>query len=187
MKVGIFMGTFDPPHIGHFQVIEGILREGLVDKVIILISPGNPFKSWAPSSLNIREKLFMLQGYPDVSRGIFLNSTPYPPDSDGKYYSYQQLRVLLKDYPELKNEELYIICGEDVNPAIWKESGEILEKFGILRVHRGKSSSFDSINLWPEIDVSSTWIRECIRDNKCPLPFITAEAWKFIRESGLYK
>lgn len=53
MRVGLFGGTFDPPHEGHAQVAQMALRQLGLDRVIWLVSPGNPLK-WTPSDLAAR-------------------------------------------------------------------------------------------------------------------------------------
>ena len=54
MKYGFFLGSFDPPHLGHFAVVEKVLKEGLVDRVIMVPAPQNPWKKEKPASLGIR-------------------------------------------------------------------------------------------------------------------------------------
>ena len=54
MKYGFFLGSFDPPHLGHFAVVEKVLKEGLVDHVIMVPAPQNPWKKEKPASLGIR-------------------------------------------------------------------------------------------------------------------------------------
>jgi nicotinate-nucleotide adenylyltransferase len=50
MRVGLFGGSFDPPHQGHLQVSMAALRSLRLDQVWWLVSPRNPLKPQAPSS-----------------------------------------------------------------------------------------------------------------------------------------
>lgn len=50
MKVGLFGGTFDPPHEGHVHVAQTALRRLGLDRVVWLVSPQNPLKIAAPAS-----------------------------------------------------------------------------------------------------------------------------------------
>jgi nicotinate-nucleotide adenylyltransferase len=50
MKVGLFGGTFDPPHEGHVHVAQTALRRLGLDRVVWLVSPQNPLKIAAPVS-----------------------------------------------------------------------------------------------------------------------------------------
>ena len=51
MRVGLFGGSFDPAHEGHAHVAETALRRLGLDRVIWLVSPGNPLKPRAPAGL----------------------------------------------------------------------------------------------------------------------------------------
>jgi nicotinate-nucleotide adenylyltransferase len=50
LKVGLYGGTFDPPHEGHRHVAEEARRRLGLDRVIWLVTPGNPLKSLRPTS-----------------------------------------------------------------------------------------------------------------------------------------
>ncbi len=54
MRVGLFGGSFDPAHEGHAHVAETALRRLGLDRVIWLVSPGNPLKPRAPAELGRR-------------------------------------------------------------------------------------------------------------------------------------
>ena len=53
-KIGLFVGSFDPPHLGHVHFSLQAIRQFNVDKVIWLISPRNPLKNMAPAPIQIR-------------------------------------------------------------------------------------------------------------------------------------
>ena len=54
MRVGLFGGSFDPAHEGHAHVAETALKRLGLDRVIWLVSPGNPLKPRAPAELERR-------------------------------------------------------------------------------------------------------------------------------------
>lgn len=54
MRVGLFGGSFDPAHEGHAHVAETAMRRLGLDRVVWLVSPGNPLKPWAPAELDRR-------------------------------------------------------------------------------------------------------------------------------------
>jgi nicotinate-nucleotide adenylyltransferase len=54
MRVGLYGGSFDPPHAGHAHVAETALRRLGLDRVIWLVSPRNPLKPDAPAELAAR-------------------------------------------------------------------------------------------------------------------------------------
>lgn len=49
MRVGLFLGSFDPIHIGHISIVTTVLNANLVDKVIIIPAWHNPFKEHNPA------------------------------------------------------------------------------------------------------------------------------------------
>ena len=53
-KIGLFGGSFDPPHLGHVHFSLQAIKLFNLDKVIWLISPGNPLKTMAPAPIHIR-------------------------------------------------------------------------------------------------------------------------------------
>jgi len=52
--VGLFGGSFDPPHAGHVHVSREALKRFGLDRVWWLVSPGNPLKPNGPAPLNLR-------------------------------------------------------------------------------------------------------------------------------------
>ncbi len=71
-KVGLLGGSFDPPHLGHVHIAKVAKRKFGLDRVIWLVSPGNPLKAHAPAPLVQR-----LQACSDI-----LGQTPYYTASD---------------------------------------------------------------------------------------------------------
>lgn len=57
MAVGLFGGSFDPPHAGHLQVARAALRRLGLDRVVWLVSPGNPLKPPRSDDLERRVRL----------------------------------------------------------------------------------------------------------------------------------
>ena len=58
MKIGIYPGSFDPIHLGHIQIVNKILKEKIVDKVLIV--PTNDY--WSKNILvNLKDRIKMIQ------------------------------------------------------------------------------------------------------------------------------
>ena len=100
MKIGICVGSFNPPHKGHKKIIDFLINKKYLDKAII-IPTGN---YWHKQSLiSIKDRINMLKYY--ESDNIIVNTTynDYP-------YTYQILRELSKTY---NKDDLYLILGAD--------------------------------------------------------------------------
>lgn len=187
-KVGIFMGSFDPFHVGHAAVVGNILRDGLVDGVIILIAPKNPWKSEKPVDIGLRE--LMIRSWFDIPLvPQFLERDKIVIESFPGDYSYIQLKAVIEKYGAA-SIEYYIIGGSDIKPKKWKEGKWILENFKILRLRRPGFFDFRFIFSRREensIMISSSAIRSMIKEGKEPIPFINKESWNLIKRFRLYE
>ena len=159
-KVGLLLGSFDPFHIGHLEASRKALDKGM-DRVWIIPAPANPWKSWKPVDLEIRVKLVksVLEDwglYSERSK-ISVLSIPTLPDFDGRYYSVDQLREILREYsPDFYS--FYIVGGSDIISKIsdWKEGNWILSNFDTLDIGRPGYGGTTGT------DISSTKIRELV-------------------------
>jgi nicotinate-nucleotide adenylyltransferase len=97
LRVGLLGGSFDPPHLGHLRIsLEAKKRFGL-DRVVWLVSPGNPLKHNAPARLEERLK---------AAKHLTFNH-PRLMTSDyearaGVRRTYDTLRLLKRDFPRVR-------------------------------------------------------------------------------------
>lgn len=119
-------------------------------------------------------------------------------------YSYKLLNLIRKSNP---NDDLYIVCGDDIIPAIkdWKEfDKEIQPYFKYIKFSRDNSDSENNISKASEpfyneeikmeginvtkrkTETSSTIIRNMIRDGLCPYPLVNKGVFDIIKMQGLY-
>jgi nicotinate (nicotinamide) nucleotide adenylyltransferase len=205
MKIGILLGTFDPVHINHVELIAEVLNLNLVDRVLVCPTVQNPWKERQPAPFDVRCEMLdaALEPLQEMFPGRVLvndfEKTLRPP-----VYSYMLLGLIKKVYP---NDDLYIICGEDIIPAIkdWKNFSEGIQPFfKYIMFTRGiemdggnetiASDSFinEEINMEGikvtkrSNDISSTMIREKIANGKCPYPLINKGVFDIIKREGLY-
>lgn len=195
------MGSFDPIHIGHINMIRAALN--FVDKVIVVPSGHNPWKKNEPAPFALRVEMIRKSILPfddavDVSdiEGYF-----EPP-----YYANKPLNHFKKEY---KYDELYIICGSDTVDKIplWKNAeNDILPFYKVLSLDResngntikegiieektavygdGKQYEYINLSINP-ITVSSTDIRQLIKDNKPTYPLLPTSVYEIINNYKLY-
>jgi len=178
MKLGIYVGSFNPPHEGHHQVINYLLDNKYVDKVLLLPTPGY----WDKNNLvSIEDRINMLKYYEDNNVIVDSTHNNYP-------YTYQVLRSIKNDY----DDELYLIIGSDNLEKLheWKNIDEILENNKIIVLKRedyNKNIYLDKyedrfiyVDDFKPIKVSSTEIREGNSN------FINPNILKYIEEHNLY-
>lgn len=200
-KIGFLMGSFDPIHVGHINMIRLALNSGLLDKVIVVPSGHNPWKKEEPAPFDLRVKMIeaSIGQFGDKCEVSSIESTFEPP-----FYSNKPLNHFREKF---KNDELYILCGTDTVHRIprWKNAErDILPFYGIIEIARGDTPAgeFDSErvvedskgNKYPYQRItygsymlaSSTEVRECIRKGLITYPLINDAVAKIINDNKLY-
>lgn len=206
MKIGFFMGSFDPIHIGHINVIREALDKASLDKVIVVPSGHNPWKKDiepAPFDLRVAMIAAAIKPFGDKVEVSSIESTFEPP-----FYSNKPLKYFIEKYiGEKEANELYIICGSDTAEKIpfWKNAEEdIIPYYTILAFDRkedkleksttinyakgpsGKYYPYTHFHIEP-FPVSSTLIRIMTKEKECLYPLLPEEVIKIIEKNNLYK
>ena len=141
MRIGIYIGSFNPPHLGHKKVIDFLLEKDYVDKVVIV-----PTKNyWNKTNLiDIEDRINMLKYYENTNIEIDTIHNNYP-------YTYELLNKLKEVYP---TDELYLIIGSDNLDELheWKNIDDLLNN-KIIVLKRGtikKNPNIDDKNIMKE-------------------------------------
>ncbi len=179
MRIGVFVGSFNPVHEGHIKVANYLLEHDYVDKILILPTPNY----WDKQDLiPVRHRYKMLKYYETDKIIIDNQHNNYP-------YTYQVLRSLKKDY----DDDLYLIIGADNLERFheWRNYEEIIQN-KIIVLNRNNidinkylknynKEQFIPITDFPFIDVSSTEIRNGKFEHLKP------EVIEYIKKHNLYK
>lgn len=177
MKIGIFVGSFNPVHVGHIKIIQELLNKKYVDRVYIV--PTMPY--WNKNDLiDLNDRINMLK--------IVSNDEIVIDCANNKLeYTYQILDIYHEKYPIY---DIKLIIGADnlVNLNKWMNYDKIL-KYGVIVIGRNKLDITpylkDSIIVTdiPETDISSTEIRnnKFVRDK-----YLDPKVLKYIKDNGLY-
>ena len=130
MKIGIFGGTFNPPHKMHLKIALLLIEKNYVDKVIF-VPTGNKYdrKDLNNEIDRLNMVNLMIKDYKS------LESSDYELGKE-RVYTYQTLNYFKELY---KNDEIYFICGVDNinNFETWKNYKYILDNFKVLVIARG--------------------------------------------------
>jgi len=189
-KIGLFFGSFNPIHIGH-MIIGNIMAENTdLNKVWFVVSPQNPFK---PSKGLLHEfdrydmvKAAIADHYKLEASDVEFN-LPKPS------YTIHTLAYLTQKFP---GKEFKVIIGEDNldNFAKWKNHEQILEQFGLYvypRPHVTNSELKRHPNVKiieaPLLDISATYIRNCIKNNKSIRYLVPESVEQMISLKHFYK
>ncbi|MDD3476977.1 MAG: nicotinate (nicotinamide) nucleotide adenylyltransferase [Sulfurimonas sp.] len=118
--IALFGGSFDPPHIGHEAVIKALKKFKDIDKIIIMPTFLNPFKSnfYAPSSLRMKwlKEIFKEDEKVEISDYEVLQNRQVP--------TIETLKHLLKSY-----KKIYLVIGADnlAKLELWNSYDELKE------------------------------------------------------------
>ena len=191
MKIGLFFGSFNPIHIGHLIIGNFIIENSDLDKLWFVVTPQNPFKKKS-TLLDDHHRLEMVnlavQKYPKFQSSNIEFSLPQPS------YTIDTLVSLQEKYPE---HQFVLLMGEDNLNSFhkWKNFEQILKYHQILVYPRITSTpdttpvSHPNISkiAAPVIEISSTVIRQMIKDKKNIRPMLPPEVFEYIDGSNLYK
>ena len=192
MRIGCLFGSFDPPHLGHVAVAQHMLRTQGLDQVWLVVTPQNPFKQGrvlSPDQHRLAMTRLAVQGIPGLlASGVELD-LPRP------NFTVETLEFMRNRWPQ---HEFRLIIGGDnlLRFDAWKDHDSILAHHQLLvypRPHadlaRSPLSFHPAVTVVhdaPQMDLSSTGIRVCLRNWKPVEGRLAPEVLAYIRQHGLY-
>ncbi len=189
-KIGLYFGSFNPIHYGHLILANHIVDNTELKKICFVVSPQNPLKQLS-SLLDNKTRLHLVNLAIEDNDKFFASdvefSLPYPS------YTINTLNYLSQTYPE---KEFALIIGQDnlVNFHKWKDNQKILEQYHIFVYPRENCElsplqNNNHIHLIdsPLINISATYIREQIKNNKDIRYLLPEKVRKEIEQQGLYR
>lgn len=197
MKIGLYGGTFDPIHTGHLIVMENTLNFMDLDKIIVLPSSNPPHKqNKKKTDTNIRVEMVKSA----IKDNKKLELSTFESDDDSVVYTHQTLDYFKNKYPE---DEFYYIMGEDSFMTIdsWRNyekilndhlivfartsiepNSDLVKKVNLIKKDNQKIYLIDNLN----INISSTLIRNLVKENKSIRYLVPDSVLKIIEEYNLY-
>ncbi|MDX5348229.1 MAG: nicotinate-nucleotide adenylyltransferase [Hymenobacteraceae bacterium] len=191
MRVGLLFGSFNPIHIGHLILANYMATNTDLSTVWFVVSPQNPFK---PSNTLLHEfdRLHMVrlavEDNPNLGVTDIEFSMPKPS------YTIDTLTYLQEKYPSY---EFVLIIGEDNLSFLhkWKNYESILKYHQVYVYPRsGATERHPMLHEHPEIkvfeapilDISATFIRNCIREGKSIRYLLPEVVEEYIRVKKFY-
>ena len=191
MNIGIFGGTFNPPHLGHLIVVESVQDQLHFDKILFVPTALPPHKT----------DITIVSGYQRLEMTqLAIQGNSYFEISDveirlgGTSYSVITLNALARQYPK-SNFSLIIGADNFLEIEKWKSIDEILNNADIVVMHRpGYSIPELRSKLYrdarfikvPAIDISSTDIRRRVKMGKSIKYMVPEPVEKYIYNYHLY-
>jgi len=192
MKIGLYFGTFNPIHVGHLIIANHMAEYSDLDQVWMVVTPHNPHKKKS-TLLDDYHRLEMVhlatKNFPKIQPSDIEFKLPQPS------YTVNTLAHLFEKFPQ---HEFSLIMGEDnLNSLLkWKNYEVILQNHAIYVYPRLNSGEMDEqfINHSkihrigaPVIELSSTFIRESIKNGKNVIPMLPKEVWEYVEHNLFYK
>lgn len=192
MKVGLYFGTFNPIHVGHLIIANHLVENSGLDQVWLVITPHNPLKNkkgLLPDYHRLQMVHLATQGYDKIIPSDIEFKLPQP------NYTVHTLAHLKEKFPRY---EFALIMGEDNLKSLpkWKNYETILKDYELFIYPRISSDEIPEQLLdhpgihhvsAPVIELSSTFIRESIKDGKNIRPMLNAQVWEYIDHNLFYK
>ena len=213
MRVGIFGGSFNPPHNGHINSLQTVHKKLGIDKIYVLPNMQNPLKvpvegptpaqreEMVKLALSSYESAFEVDNQ-EINRG-------------GLSYTIDTVLAYRKT---VKAEDLYLIIGADNLESFneWKEYKKILSEcnlivttrpgfhiptdedelpgylkdlveeydFNFLELKTGRNIQFITLE---DIEVASSELRKALRTGKSVQKHLSLQVENYIKDQGLYK
>jgi len=188
MKIGLFLGSFNPIHTGHLIIANHILNETKLDKIWFVVSPMNPFKVNS-GLLNERVRLSLVTAAIQNDDRIEASDIEFQLSKPS--FTVNTLLFLKNAHPE---HEFSIIMGSDNFRDLnkWKNYEAITLKYKILIYLRSGFEVENKFNAHlevlkaPILDISSTEIRQLIGEGKSIRYLVPEMVRKEIEEKGYY-
>jgi nicotinate-nucleotide adenylyltransferase len=190
-RLGIFGGTFDPPHVGHLVTAVNVRHDLALDRVLLVVND-QPWQKLGTRDISSAEDRFaMVEAAVGDVEG--LEASRMELDRGGMSYTADTLTQLLAADPTL---DLYVILGSDaaVGLPTWERADEVRALSTIVVVERPGSGEGQPPLGWswvrvevPRLEVSSTELRARVVDGR-PLDYLLSPAViDTIERRGLYR
>lgn len=190
MKIGLYFGSFNPIHTGHLIIANHVLNSGLIDKLWFVVSPQNPFKK-SNSLLNEYDRLHLVRTATEEDNRIYVSDAEFHLEKPS--YTSQTLIYLSEKYPD---HHFYIIIGSDSyqNLPQWKNGEFMMKNYDFIiyprpgfKTGQEMPANMHLIPSAPLLDISSTQIRNLIKDGKSIRYMVPETVFEEIEANRFYK
>jgi nicotinate-nucleotide adenylyltransferase len=188
-RVGLFGGTFDPPHVGHLVTAVNVRHALELDLVVMMVANVPWQKEGSRAITPATDRLAMVEAAVRDVTGLVPGRQEI--DLGGPSYTADTLAVLASEYP---GADFFTIIGDDAAAGLrtWTRWEEVVERSRLVVVDRpGEHLDVDGGIEWirvevPRLEVSSTDLRARFTDGR-PLDYlVTQPVLDVIRARGLY-
>ena len=204
MKIGIYGGTFNPPHLGHVAAARAVVDLLKLDRLLLIPAGIPPHKNLPDGSPTPEQRLELTRlAGEQLGLGDRVETLDIEVRREGRSYTADTLRQLKERYPE---DELWLLMGTDMFRSLqdWHAPGEILSLAGIAafcrtdeepetlldpqrdRLYRAyPQARIFTLSIPDVIDLSSTELREMLARGEGG-HLLPPAVYGYILREGLY-
>ena len=203
MKIGIFGGTFNPPHKGHIRLVKEFTDRLSLDKVFIIPDKRPVHKAWEDLVIDDMRYEMCLLAFKDERYEVSRMEIDRYSDS----YTVYTLMQLKEQYPD---GDFYLIIGSDMFLSFhkWYKYRIIMDNCTLCVASRSdadsiyelRSYAFSQFRIYIKelegkgiiispmepFEASSSQIREMIKNGADARAFLSDEVYEYIKKRGLY-
>ncbi|MDP1821353.1 MAG: nicotinate-nucleotide adenylyltransferase [Acidimicrobiales bacterium] len=190
-RVGLFGGTFDPPHVGHLATAVNVRHELRLDRVLLVVN-NVPWQKVGSREISpADDRLAMVEAAVGEVEGI--EASRLELDAGGLSYTADTLGTLLAEDP---SRALFVVLGSDAAAGLltWERADEVRDRASVVVVERPGSPETPPLPGWrwervevPSLEVSSTDLRARVAEGR-PLDYLVPrEVVECIARRGLYR
>ena len=188
-KIGLYFGSFNPIHIGHMIIANYMHEFTDLNQIWFVISPHNPLKE-KKSLLADYHRLEMVELALEEEYNMRALDIEFKMPQPS--YTIDTLARLKEKYPHY---EFVVIMGGDSLESLhkWKNYQSLLEQYQIYVYARPGTSPVENLDpnikifLAPQMEISASFIRHSIKEQKDIRYFLPKKVWKHIKEMRFYE
>ena len=196
-KIGFFGGSFNPLTIAHINLSKKIVKDCNLDK-LIFVPVGDFYEKAELIKFKHRYNMIKLA----CSENRELEVLDIENDKSVKLYAIDAFEIIKKNY---LNDDIYFVMGSDNLEKIkdWKNYNDLVSKYKYIILERKENAFYDIMNNNVDIkkhsknfsivsdyrynDISSSLVRDKIKNNEDVSNLISKEIEAYIKENNLYK
>jgi len=198
MRIGIFGGTFDPPHVGHLILAEECRTQLRLDLLLWAVTDNPPHKRYTNVS-PVEQRVALVEKAIQGNPAFLLSRIDI--DRPGPHYAIDTMNLLHKEYP---GSQLYYLMGGDSlhDLPTWNKPQDFInlcDGIGVMRRHADRVDLESLEKVLPGIskkvmiveapilEISSKQIRQRITENMGFRYYLRDAVYQAISELGMYR
>ena len=203
MKIGVYGGTFNPPHLGHLAAARAAVEKLGLDKLLLIPAAVPPHKQLPQETPALEHRMAMAEKMADaLLMPKVAEVSRLELEREGKSYTSDTLEAIHKQYP---GAQLWLIMGTDMFLTLhqWHDPADILKLAGICAFGRKEQdgeavfapqrtflegtygAKVVTLTLSDLVDISSTQLRELLAGGK-GAEYLHPSVYGYILMNGLY-